>query len=48
VGERRGVFRDVAGKPEGKRKFGRPRRRWKCNIKKDLPDVGAWTGSGPE
>ena len=35
------------GKPEGKRPFGRPRRRWE-NIKLDLGrkwDVGVWTGS---
>jgi hypothetical protein len=28
------------GKPEGKRPFGRPRRRWKDNIKVDLQEVG--------
>jgi len=28
------------GKPEGKRPFGRPRRRWEDNIKMDLQDVG--------
>jgi len=28
------------GKPEGKRTFGRPRRRWKDNIKVDLQEVG--------
>ena len=33
------------GKPEGKRPLGRPRRRWECNIKMDLQDVGLWTGS---
>ena len=27
-------------KPEGKRPLGRPRRRWKDNIKKDLQEVG--------
>jgi hypothetical protein len=48
MGERRGVYRDVVGKPEGKRHFGRHRHRWKNNIKMDLPEVGAWTGSGPE
>jgi len=32
------------GKPEGKRLFGRPRGRWKDNIKMDLQDVGVWTG----
>jgi len=28
VEERRGVYRAFVGKPEGKRPFGRPRRRW--------------------
>ena len=28
------------GKPEGKRPFGRPRRRWEDNIKVDLEEVG--------
>jgi len=28
MGERRGVYRGLVGKPEGKRPFGRPRRRW--------------------
>jgi len=35
-GERRGVYRVLVGKPEGKRPLGRPRRRWKDNIKMDL------------
>jgi len=48
IGERRGVYRDVMGKPEGKRQFGRPRRIWKGNIYLDLSEVGAWTGSGSE
>jgi hypothetical protein len=32
MGERRGVYRGLVGKPEGKRPLGRPRRRWKDNI----------------
>jgi hypothetical protein len=28
------------GKPEGKRSFGRPRRRWEDNIKMDLSEMG--------
>jgi hypothetical protein len=32
MGERRGVYRVLVGKPEGKRPLGRPRRRWECNI----------------
>jgi hypothetical protein len=38
--ERRGVYRVLVGKPEGKRPLGRPRRRWEDNIKKDLQKVG--------
>ena len=40
VGERRGVYRGLVGKPEGKRPLGRPRRRWEDNIKLDLHNVG--------
>ena len=39
MGERRGVYRVVVGKPEGKRPLGRPRHRWKDNIKMDLKEV---------
>jgi len=38
--ERRGVYRVLVGKPEGKRSLGRPRGRWEGNIKMDLQDVG--------
>ena len=38
-GERRGVYRFLAGKPERKRPLGRPRRRWEGNIKMDLQEV---------
>ena len=38
-GERRGVYRVLVGKPEGKRPIGRPRRRWDDNIKMDLQEV---------
>jgi len=40
MGERRGVYRVLVGKPEGKRPLGRPRRRWEDNIKMDLREVG--------
>ena len=40
LGERRGVYRVLVGKPEGKRPLGRPRRRWEDNIKMDLQEVG--------
>jgi len=39
-GERRGVYRVLVGKPEGKRPLGRHRRRWENNIKMDLQEVG--------
>jgi hypothetical protein len=38
--ERRGVYRVLFGKPEGKRSLGRPRRRWEDNIKMDCQEVG--------
>jgi len=37
--ERRGVYRILVGKPEGKMSLGRPRRRWEDNIKMDLQEV---------
>jgi hypothetical protein len=40
MGEGRGVYRVLVGKPEGKRLLGRPRRRWEYNIKMDLQEVG--------
>ena len=40
MGERRGIFRLLVGKPEGKRPLGRPRRRWEDNIVMDLQEVG--------
>ena len=42
-GERRGVYRMLVGKPEGKRQLVRPKRTWKDNIKIDLQEVG-WEG----
>jgi hypothetical protein len=38
--ERRGAYRALMGKPEGRRPLGRPRRRWEDNIKMDLREVG--------
>ena len=47
TGERRDVYRDLVGKPEGMRPTGTPRRRWEDNIKMDLQEVGCrvmdWT-----
>ena len=40
MGERRGVYRVLVGKSEGMGPLGRPRRRWKDNIKTDLQKVG--------
>ena len=47
MGERRGVYRVLVGKPEGKSPLGRPRRRWENLNMIDLLEVvcGAWTGS---
>ena len=39
IGEGRGVYRVLVGKPEGKSPMGRPRRRWEDNIKTDLQEV---------
>jgi hypothetical protein len=48
MGERRGAYRVLVEKPEGRRPLGRPRRRWDDNIKKDLREVGCgcvdWIG----
>jgi len=48
MGEERGVYRVLVGKPEGRRPLGRPRRRWVDNIRMDLQEVGCryvdWTG----
>jgi hypothetical protein len=40
MGERKGAYRILVGKPEGKRPLGRPRRRWEDNIKMDLRKIG--------
>ena len=40
MGEGRGVYRVLVGKPEGKRPLGKPRRRWEDNIKMYLQEVG--------
>ena len=52
MGEGRGVYRVLEGKPEGKRLLGRPRRRWEDNIRMDLQEVGLgyedWIGLAQE
>jgi hypothetical protein len=40
MGEGRGVYRVLVGKPEGQRPQERPRRRWEDNIKMELQEVG--------
>jgi hypothetical protein len=35
-GKRRGVYRVLVGKAEGKRPLGRPRHRWEDNIRMDI------------
>ena len=48
MGEERGMYRVLAGKPERKRPLGRPRHRWVDNIRMDLQEVGCgyidWIG----
>jgi hypothetical protein len=43
MGERRGAYRALVRKPEGRRPLGRPRCRWEDNNKMDLREVG-WEG----
>jgi hypothetical protein len=40
MGEKRGVYRVLMGKPKGKKPLGRPRRRWENNIRMDLQELG--------
>ena len=48
MGEERGVYRVLVGKPKGRRPLGRPRRSWVYNIRMDLQEVGCgyidWIG----
>ena len=48
MGEERGVYRDLVGKPEARRPLGRPRLRWVNNIRMDLQEVACgymdWIG----
>ena len=48
MGEERGMYGVLVGKPEGRRPLGRPRRRWVDNIRMDLQEVGCgyvdWIG----
>jgi hypothetical protein len=40
MGEGRGAYRVLVGKPEGKRPLGRPSLRWEDNIRMDLQELG--------
>jgi len=40
MGQRRGIYRLLVGKPEGNRPLRRPRHRWEDNIQMDLQVVG--------
>jgi hypothetical protein len=44
MGARRGAYRILVRKPEGKRLLGSPRYRWEENIKMDLQEVGRGHG----
>ena len=46
MGEKRGIYRVLVGKPVGKRPLGRPRRRWEDKLRWIFWkwDVGVWTG----
>jgi hypothetical protein len=48
MGEGRGVYRVMVGRPERKRPLGRPRHRWEDNIKMDLQEVGRGCGDWME
>jgi hypothetical protein len=39
MGEKRGAYGILVGRPEGRRPVGRPRHRWEDNIKLDLQKV---------
>jgi hypothetical protein len=48
MGEKRGLYGFLVGKPEGRRPLGRPRRGWVDNIRMDLQKMGCgymdWIG----
>ena len=41
----RSAFKILSGKPTGKRRLGRPRRRWEDNIRMDLKEIGINAGN---
>ena len=43
---RRGAYRVIIARPEGKRPLGRPKSRWESNIKMDLKTSNGWVWIG--
>jgi hypothetical protein len=41
MGEERNTYRALVGKPERKRPFGKPRRKWDDNTRMDLKEIGS-------
>jgi hypothetical protein len=46
MGEEWNMFRDLVGKPTGKKPLERPRHRWEDGIKMDLREIDWWVWSG--
>jgi hypothetical protein len=42
MGDVRGAYNILVGRPEGRRPLGRPIRRWEDNIKMDLREIWFW------
>jgi hypothetical protein len=42
MGEVRGAYNILVGRPEGRRPLGRPRYKWEDNIKMDFGEIGFW------
>jgi hypothetical protein len=42
MGDVRGAYNILVGRPEGRRPLGRPRHRWEDNIKIDIREIGFW------
>jgi hypothetical protein len=40
MGEMRNAYNILVGEPEGRRRIGRPKRRWEGNIRIDLREIG--------
>jgi hypothetical protein len=40
MGERRGAYRILVEKPDGKRLVARPRRKWECNCQIKIEETG--------